>query len=175
MKSVCFVSVTFDIKNDIHVPYITNTNFSPYKQVSTVSISNQIIWLAGSIYIVFIHIEWSWTEILFGVQKLYILLLCKLYAVKAQTSLAPLSWFHGSRVTTAHVHQCCIFQSYVKTVLSRMKWTMCEPASMTTDTWSRRVTSDFNSVLVNISYSCKYVWDFGQYLLESWNKLCFYL
>ena len=38
------------------------------------------------------------------------------YAVKAQTSLAPLSRFHGSRVTTAHVHQCCIFQSYAKTV-----------------------------------------------------------
>ena len=69
-----------------------------------------------------------------------------LYAVKAQTSLAPLSWFHGSRVTTAHVHQCCIFQSYAKTVPSRMKLTMCEPASMTTGTWSRRVTSDFNSV-----------------------------
>ena len=25
-----------------------------------------------------------------------------LYAVEAQTSLAPLSWFHDSRVTTAH-------------------------------------------------------------------------
>ena len=33
-----------------------------------------------------------------------------LHAVEAQTSLAPLSWFHGSRVTTAHAHQCCIFQ-----------------------------------------------------------------
>ena len=78
------------------------------------------------------------------------------YAVKAQTSLATLSWFHGSRVTTAHVHQCCIFQSYAKTVPSRMKLTMKltmrEPAfmgSMTTDTWSRRVTYDFNSVLGN--------------------------
>ena len=68
------------------------------------------------------------------------------YAVKAQTSLAPLSWFHGSCVTTAHAHQCCIFQSYAKTVPSRMKSTMCEPASMTTDTWSRHMTSDFNSV-----------------------------
>ena len=37
-------------------------------------------------------------------------------------------------VTTAHVHQCCIFQSYAKTVPSRMKLTMREPASMTTDT-----------------------------------------
>ena len=30
----------------------------------------------------------------------------------------------GSRVTTAHAHQCCIFQRYAKTVPSRMKWTM---------------------------------------------------
>ena len=80
--------------------------------------------------------------------------LCKLYAVKAQTSLAPFSRFPGSRVTTAHAHQCCIFQSYAKTVPSRMKLTMKltmrEPAfleSMTTDTWSWRVTSDLNSVL----------------------------
>ena len=34
------------------------------------------------------------------------------YAVKAQTSLAPLSLFPGSRVPTAHLHQCCRFQSY---------------------------------------------------------------
>ena len=27
------------------------------------------------------------------------------YAVEAQMSLAPLSWFHGSRVTTAHAHR----------------------------------------------------------------------
>ena len=33
------------------------------------------------------------------------------YAVKAQTSLAPWSWFHGSRVTITRAHQCCIFQS----------------------------------------------------------------
>ena len=33
------------------------------------------------------------------------------YAVKARTSLAPLSQFPGSRVTTAHAHQCCTFQS----------------------------------------------------------------
>ena len=64
-----------------------------------------------------------------------------LYAVKAQTSLAPLSRFCGSRVTTAHAHQCCIFQSYAKTVPSRMKLTMKltmrKPTfmgSMTTDT-----------------------------------------
>ena len=30
-------------------------------------------------------------------------------AIFANTSLAPLSWFHGSRVTTAHAHQCCRF------------------------------------------------------------------
>ena len=29
-------------------------------------------------------------------------------------SLAPLSWFPGSRKPTAHVHQCCRFQSYAK-------------------------------------------------------------
>ena len=57
----------------------------------------------------------------------------------------------GSRGTTAHAHQCCRFQSYAKTVPSRMKFTMKltmhEPASMTTDTWSWRVTSYFNSAL----------------------------
>ena len=68
---------------------------------------------------------------------------CTEYVVKAQTSLAPLSRFRGSRVTTAHahqIHQCCIFQSYAKTVPSQMKLTMKltmrEPTfmgSMTTD------------------------------------------
>ena len=39
----------------------------------------------------------------------------KLYAVKVQRSLAPLSWFPGSRKPTAHVgHQWCRFQSYAK-------------------------------------------------------------
>ena len=51
------------------------------------------------------------------------------YAVKAQTSLAPLSRFRGSRVTTAHEQQCCRFQSYAQTVPSRMKLTMREPHS----------------------------------------------
>ena len=46
-----------------------------------------------------------------------------LYAVKAQTSLAPLSWFRGSHITTAHEQQCCRFQSYAKTVPSPMKLT----------------------------------------------------
>ena len=58
------------------------------------------------------------------------------YTVKAQTSLAPLSWFRGSRITTAHAHQCCRFQSYAKTVPSRMKLTKREPTflgSTTTD------------------------------------------
>ena len=45
------------------------------------------------------------------------------YAVKAQTSLAPLSRFRGSRITTAHAHQCCRFQSYAKTVPSQVKLT----------------------------------------------------
>ena len=73
------------------------------------------------------------------------------YAVKAQTSLGSVvmpCWFTR---TNAHAHQYCIFQSYAKTVQSRMKLTMKltmrELASMTTDTWSRHVTSDFNSVL----------------------------
>ena len=43
------------------------------------------------------------------------------YAVKAQTSLAPLSLFHGSRVTTAHVHQCCI-NFRVMRRLCRREW-----------------------------------------------------
>ena len=46
-----------------------------------------------------------------------------LYAVKAQTSLAPLSRFCGSRITTAHEQQCCRFQSYAKNVPSPMKLT----------------------------------------------------
>ena len=49
----------------------------------------------------------------------------------------------GSRGTIGHAHQCCRFQSYAKTVPSRMKLNMREPASMTMDMWSRRVTSDF--------------------------------
>ena len=90
-----------------------------------------------------------------------------MYAVKAQTSLAPLSRFRGSRVTTAHAHQCCIFQSYAKTVLSRMKLTikltMREPTfmgSMTTDTWSRHVTSNFNSVFGTSMQYTKCPWKF---------------
>ena len=78
-----------------------------------------------------------------------------LYTVKAQTSRAPLSRFRGSLVTTAHAHQCCRFQSYAKTVPSRMKLTMkltkrephCWDLWQRT-TWSRHVTSDFNSVLI---------------------------
>ena len=53
----------------------------------------------------------------------------------------------GSRGTTAHAHQCCIFQGYPKAVPSQMKLTMREPASMTTDKGSRRVTSYFYSAL----------------------------
>ena len=58
---------------------------------------------------------------------------------------APVVLDVGSRVTTAHAHQYCIFQSDAKTVPSRMKLTMKltmrDPASMTKDTWSWRVTS----------------------------------
>ena len=44
------------------------------------------------------------------------------YAVKVQRSLAPLSRFHGSHITTAH-EQCCRFKSYAKSVPSPMKFT----------------------------------------------------
>ena len=85
------------------------------------------------------------------------------YAVKVQRSLAPLSWFPGSRKPTAHVHQCCRFQSYAKsrrlheepkTACHRQwnlqaKFTLREPHS-----WDPRqrpptdhvVTFDFNTV-----------------------------
>ena len=51
------------------------------------------------------------------------LYLIRLYAVKVQRSLAPLSRFRGSHITTAHEQQCCRFQSYAKTVPSPMKLT----------------------------------------------------
>ena len=60
-----------------------------------------------------------------------------LYAVKAQTSLAPMSRFRGSRVTTAHEQQCSGFSDVMqRSVPSRMKLTMREPTflgSITTD------------------------------------------
>ena len=85
------------------------------------------------------------------------------YAVKAQTSLAPLSRFLGSHVTTAHAHQCCRFQSYAKTVPSRMKltskiykaWTTYSWDPRQRTTWSRLVTSDFNSVLLSFRFAWK--------------------
>ena len=46
-----------------------------------------------------------------------------LYAVKVQRSLAPLSRFRGSYITTAHEQQCCRFQSYAKSVPSPMEFT----------------------------------------------------
>ena len=52
-----------------------------------------------------------------------------IYAVKAQTSLAPLSRFRGSHITTAHEQQCCRFQSYAKAVPSPMKLIKREPHS----------------------------------------------
>ena len=64
-----------------------------------------------------------------------------LYAVKAQTSLAPLSRFRGSRVTTAHAHQCCRFQSYAKTVPSRMKLTKREPTFLGSTTTDHVITA----------------------------------
>ena len=65
------------------------------------------------------------------------------------------SWFTRYYCACAQ----CIFQSYANTVPSRlkltMKLTMREPTfmgSMTTDTWSRRVTYDFNSILKIIPF-----------------------
>ena len=76
------------------------------------------------------------------------------YAVKAQTSLAPLSRFRGSHITTEHAHQCCRFQSYAKTVPSRMKltsrkWQSCEPHSWDPrqrTTWSQRIKHVYNYI-----------------------------
>ena len=72
------------------------------------------------------------------------------YAVKVQRSLAPLSRFPGSHIPTAHAQECCSFQSYSNSVRSPMKLTLREPHSWDPrqrTTWSRVVTSDFNSVL----------------------------
>ena len=100
--------------------------------------NNELIKFSGAcISLCPIHITDMYTQILKALNKQLFQ-----YAVKAQTSLAPLSRFRGSRITTAHAHQCCIFQSYAKTVpRSRMKLTMKltmrEPTfmgSMTTDT-----------------------------------------
>ena len=43
------------------------------------------------------------------------------YAVKAQMSLALLSRFHGSRVTTAHAHKFCIYFRVMRR-LCRREW-----------------------------------------------------
>ena len=107
-------------------------------------------------------------------------------AAPLEKTLAPLSLapFRGSRVTTAHAHQCCIFQSYAKTVPSRMKLTikltMREPAfmgSMTTDTWSRRVTSDVNSVYqgLQIQQITKEFLNLGTRKLLCYNQSIFYM
>ena len=45
---------------------------------------------------------------------LYTELLNTIWKSRVTRSLAPLSWFPGSRKPTVHVHQCCRFQSYVK-------------------------------------------------------------
>ena len=69
--------------------------------------------------------------------------------LKARTSLTPLSRFRGSRVITAHAHQCC--KCYVMRKLCKdcaianeidneIDDAYFEPTllgSMTTDTWSR--------------------------------------
>ena len=90
-------------------------------------------------------------------------LLHEVYAVKTQTSLAPLSRFRGSCVTTTHAHQCCRFQSYAKTVPSQMKLTKHEPTflgSTTTDhgVWRLTLTAYYSSMwmiiyMYNLHYS----------------------
>ena len=74
------------------------------------------------------------------------------YAVKAQTS-----WFPGSRIPTAHVHQCCRFQSYAKS--RRLHAVAHEIDKRNLQSVNhipgihdngRVVTSDFNSVLLLI-------------------------
>ena len=76
------------------------------------------------------------------------------YAVKAQTSLAPLSCLAGSRGLMRMRTNIVYFRATRRLYRREWNWTMIltmrEPASMTTDTWSRRVTSDSNSVLGDI-------------------------
>ena len=71
------------------------------------------------------------------------------YAVKAQTSLAPLSRFCGSHITTAHEQQCCRFQSYAKTVPScmkpSMKFTKREPHS-----WDPRQRTTWSGLVMKM-------------------------
>ena len=73
------------------------------------------------------------------------------YAVKAQTSLAPLSWFPGSRIPTAHVHQCCRFQSYANShaipyeIYKRNLQSVNHIPGIHDN--GRPVTFDFNSIL----------------------------
>ena len=68
-------------------------------------------------------------------------------------SVAPLSWFPGSRIPTAHVHQCCRFQSYAKS--RRLHAVAHEIDKRNLESVNhipgihdngRVVTSDFNSV-----------------------------
>ena len=79
------------------------------------------------------------------------------YVVKVQRSLAPLSRFRGSHIPSAHEQECCRFQS-MRTLCDRLwnlqaKFTLREPHSWDPrqrTTWSRVVTSDFNSVLRDV-------------------------
>ena len=83
------------------------------------------------------------------------------YAVKVQRSLAPLSRFRGSHITTAHKQEYCRFQSYANSVRSPMKFTLREPHSWDPwqrTMWSRVVTSDFNSVYCKWSFICIKTW-----------------
>ena len=78
----------------------------------------------------------------------------RLYAVKVQRSLAPLSRFRGSHIPSAHEQECCRFQSYASCAIAyeiyKRNVALREPHSWDPrqrTTWSRVVTLDFNSVL----------------------------
>ena len=74
---------------------------------------------------------------------------CPIYPVKAQTSLAPLSWFPGSHIPTAHVHQCCRVQSYANSHAIAYEIRKIQSVNHIPGIHDNRrpVTFDFNSVL----------------------------
>ena len=57
-----------------------------------------------------------------GAPEICIILFNDIYTL-LKLSLAPLSRFRGSHITTAHEQHCCRFQSYAKSVPSPMKLT----------------------------------------------------
>ena len=94
-------------------------------------------------------------------------IVCEQYAVKAQTSLAPLSWFPGSHIPTAHVHNCCRFQSYANShaiayeIYKRNLQSVNHIPGIHDN--GRPVTFDFNSVFLAPPMLC---------LLKTFRRLC---